>query len=374
MKSPTPRIRRHDSPFTKLQEVWIVQRSAFFTPNQLRRAFITEFLGDQNHKKAPGRNAFYRLIQRFSETGGVTGKGKADEDRRTAVTEENIQIVEDYFTQNEKKNIREASDDLDLCYSTIWTILRKSLKWKAYKPLKVNRLTESNKSDRVAFARWLLAQPEGFEQKVCWSDEKWFVLHPSPNSQTDRVWAPWHPEEEVVCRFQGDSKVMAWVAIVDGKALEVRWMVDEEGRNVSVNSELYLNMLKQVWEEVRLRSSRLQLWWMQDGARPYTTEDVLNFLRLKFKDRVISRRSEIEWPPYSPDLNVLDYFFWSFAMIHVRRRKPTTIEELKAVVEDVARTVPVDMIRAAVANVRKRCQACIQAEGGHFEAILKQLS
>ena len=177
-----------------------------------------------------------------------------------------------------------------------------------------------------------------------------------------------------MCRFQGDSKVMAWVAIVDGKTLEVRWMVDEEGRNVSVNSELYLNMLKQVWEEVRLRSSRLQLWWMQDGARPYTTEDVLNFLRLKFKDRVISRRSEIEWPPYSPDLNVLDYFFWSFAMIHVRRRKPTTIEELKAVVEDVARTVPVDMIRAAVANVRKRCRACIQAEGNHFEAILKQLS
>ena len=374
MKSPTPRVRRNDSPFSKAQEVWIVQRSAFLTPSQLRRAFITEFLGAENHKKAPKRYAFSRLVQRFSETGGVTGRSKTDEDRRTAVTEENIKIVEDYFTENEKKSIREASDDLGLTFSTIWTILRKSLKWKAYKPLKVNRLTENNKSDRVAFAHWLLSQPEGFEQKVIWSDEKWFVLHPSPNSQTDRVWAPWHPEEEVVCRFQGDSKVMAWVALVGGRALEVRWMVDEEGRNVSVNAERYLDMLKLVWEEVRHSSSRLQFWWMQDGATCHTTNDVLNFLRLKFKGRLISRRSEIGWPPYSPDLNVLDYFFWSYAMMHVRRRKPATIEQLKAVVEDVARTVPVDMIRAAVGNVRKRCQACIQADGDHFEAFLKQLS
>ena len=44
---------------------------------------------------------------------------------------------------------------------------------------------------------------------------------------------------------------MARVAKVNGKALEVRWMVDEEGRNVSVNVEHYLNILKQVWEQIR---------------------------------------------------------------------------------------------------------------------------
>ena len=36
---------------------------------------------------------------------------------------------------------------------------------------------------------------------------------------------------------------MAWVGLVNGKALEVQWMVDEEGRNVSVNGERYLSML-----------------------------------------------------------------------------------------------------------------------------------
>ena len=47
------------------------------------------------------------------------------------------------------------------------------------------------------------------------------------------------------------------MAIVNGKALEVRWMVDEEGRNVSMNAERYLDILKQVWEEIRFCGSKL---------------------------------------------------------------------------------------------------------------------
>ena len=54
------------------------------------------------------------------------------------------------------------------------------------------------------------------QKRVSISDEKWLVLHPSPNSQTDRIWALWDPEEEEVCWFQGDSNVMAWVTLVNG--------------------------------------------------------------------------------------------------------------------------------------------------------------
>ena len=93
----------------------------------------------------------------------------------------------------------------------------------------VNMLTEKNKEDRMAFSNWFLAQERGFEQRVVWSDEKWFLLHGSPNSKNDVTWAPAHPEEEIECRRQGDSKIMAWVALVDGVGLTVRWMVDENG-------------------------------------------------------------------------------------------------------------------------------------------------
>ena len=87
--------------------------------------------------------------------------------------------------------------------------------------------------------------------------------------------------------------------------------------------------------------------------------EVIVWLNAKFWGRVISRKAEVEWPPYSPDLNPLNYFIWSYAMNHVRRREPTTIDELKETVEDVAHTVPEQMIRDAVANIRKRCKACV---------------
>ena len=124
------------------------------TATQLRRVFVKEFVGYGNHGRAPGRKAFARLVHRFDASGGVTGRGQTEEDRRTALTDENIRRVEEYFTNNEKNSIRTAAEDLDLCYSTIWTILRKSLHWKPYRPLKVNRLTDKNREDRLAFVRW----------------------------------------------------------------------------------------------------------------------------------------------------------------------------------------------------------------------------
>ena len=370
-KSPTRRKRQNNTPFTKAQEIWLVQRSAFYSPTQLRRAFVQKFLMYTDHRKAPKSYAFKRLVNRFQETGGTTGRCKDPEE--TAVTPENIARVEEFFTDNPKSHISDAVVELELSHTTIWRILRLRLKWKPYKPLRVNMLSEQNKTDRVEFCRWFLDQGEEFAQRVIWSDEKWFVLHPAPNTQNDVVWAPWHPEEEVECRRQGDSKVMAWCGMVDGRMLRVRWMVDEAGRPVSVNGDRYQSLLQDVWPEVRHQSSRRRYWVMQDGATSHTTAVNLNFLLDKFRGRVISRRSEHFWPPYSPDLNPLDFFVWGYLEAQVKRIKLATMEELRAVVEDVASTVPEEMIRDAAKNVIKRCKACIEASGGHFEYFLKSM-
>ena len=52
--------------------------------------------------------------------------------------------------------------------------------------------------------------------------------------QEQRYLGAWHPHEEVECKRQGDSKLMAWCGVVDGRMLVVRWMVDEDGRPQSV--------------------------------------------------------------------------------------------------------------------------------------------
>jgi hypothetical protein len=106
---------------------------------------------------------------------------------------------------------------------------------------------------------------------------------------------------------QGAEKVMAWVGVVGNKVLPVHWFEEKKG----VNGEAYLQLLKEtVWPAIRTRATRNMLYFLQDGASPHTTNQVMQFLEEKFQSRVISRKAEFEWPARSPDLNPLDYWFW----------------------------------------------------------------
>ena len=108
---------RHDSPFTKEQEIWIVKWIHLMTPTQLRRSFINQFLDPKkSHHPAPRPFAFTRLIQWFDVTWGVMGRLN---DPETIITPENTENVKQYFTENPKRGIREGCSELDLSYTTI---------------------------------------------------------------------------------------------------------------------------------------------------------------------------------------------------------------------------------------------------------------
>ena len=50
------------------------------------------------------------------------------------------------------------------------------------------------------------------------------------------------------------------------------------------------------------------IWFQQDGATCYTANVTINLLRTVIENRVISRNSDVNWPPQSCDLIPLDYF------------------------------------------------------------------
>ena len=49
------------------------------------------------------------------------------------------------------------------------------------------------------------------------------------------------------------------------------------------------------------------IWFQQYGATYHTAEDTLDVLRPVFKDRIISRKANVVWPPQSCDLTPLHY-------------------------------------------------------------------
>ena len=108
------------------------------------------------------------------------------------------------------------------------------------------------------------------------------------------------------------------------------------------------------------------------GARSHTTKANLKYLREIFGDRIISNFCKPKWPPRSPDLSPLDYWFWACAENFIEERDPEDFFGLKQALADFIATLSEQDIRRAVQHFRKRAQACKDVDGEHFEHLLKK--
>ena len=364
---PSPhRGLRVNSPFTKEQAAWVVlEFGATRNITLVRRAFRLKF--KISPKKVPRRNAFLRLVQRFSENAELKPQKKSGGKQLHGA--EVVQRVQEFIaTQRQSTSVRQVSTSLNLGSKMTWQIMRKELKLFPYKPKTVVPLNQGHKDNRILYCEWLLSKDDKFVDRILFSDEKWFKLLQAPNKQNERYWAPEDPHVQVECREQGGKKVMCWAVMIEGRML-LHWFED----GTSVNGDTYLAMLKEVlWPEVRGIATRHGLHFMQDGATPHTTLEVREWLQSKFGERVISRLMPNQWPAKSPDLSPLDYWFWGVAMQEVRSHPPATLEELKEVVDGFAESLePEEVVKAARDHVvRARC--CLTQRGGAFESRLQQ--
>lgn len=359
--SPVRHFRK-DSPFSKEQASWIIPKfGEIKSLSKLRRAFRRKFF-PKNPRCVPDLKAFQRLVTRFDASAAVrppTPPGP------NAATDEDVERVKEFFETHPETHVREASENLGMSYGKVWLILRKKLHWRPYHPHLTTVLSPDNMASRLAACTFWLRQGEDWFERVIWSDEKWFMLQQPPNRKNTVFWAPTNPHTLIPCKKAHPTKVMAWVGIVDGRCLAVHWF---EG---PVNGEEYLKMLQTVmWPAVRGLATRRQYWFQQDGAPCHVTPDVLRFLRSKFGDRLISRKTEHHWPPYSPDLSCLDFCFWTLAVEEVLRHKPQTLEQLKGIVEDFAKNIDADLLRRTARHTRRRAELCCAEGGGHFEHLL----
>ncbi|KAK0416496.1 hypothetical protein QR680_012524 [Steinernema hermaphroditum] len=69
----------------------------------------------------------------------------------------------------------------------------------------------------------------------------------------------------------------------------------------------------------------------------------------------------------SPDLNPLDYAIWGIMEKKACAIKHKSIDSLKRALEKAWEEITPEMIAAILKNFRKRLDACIAAEGSHFE-------
>ena len=100
------------------------------------------------------------------------------------------------------------------------------------------------------------------------------------------------------------------------------------------------------------------IWFQEDGATCHTAEATIDVLRPVFKDRIISRRADVVWPPRSCDLTPLDYYIWGALKDKCYTDKPETI------------FVKLHTIDNVLKNWTDRVGYCMASRGSHLNEII----
>ena len=60
--------------------------------------------------------------------------------------------------------------------------------------------------------------------------------------------------------------------------------------------------------------------------------------------------------------------------MRVKKRTPKDRDELMSMVDEELDNLSRNMVRNAVTNIRKRCDLCIEENGGHFQHLMSKKS
>ena len=152
-------------------------------------------------------------------------------------TEENIAAS---VNDDHQLSIRRRSQQLCLCYSTAWQILRNDLGVKPFKIQQLQELKSNDQPQHRIFDEWTLgklAESPLFYRKIVFSDEVHFWLNGYVNTQNCRFWSEDQPEE-----LQKLS-ITVWCGLWAVGIIGPYFFKDAANRNVTANGERYREMI-----------------------------------------------------------------------------------------------------------------------------------
>ena len=200
---------------------------------------------------------------------------------------------------------------------------------------------------------------------VIFSDEKLFTIEQAHNIQNDRVLAKNSAEANKrgrrVCKTQKPKSVMVWGAVTETGKLPLVFV--ESG--VKINAENYVNDI--------LRP--VVLPWIQanskDGPWTFQQDSQLRHIELKVLNlgflKILTISSHSEWPPYSPDLNPLDYSIWGILTPKVCASSHKSVKSLKSAIRREWNQISSETLLATVNQFPKVNQCMYQRKWRPFQ-------
>jgi hypothetical protein len=239
----------------------------------------------------------------------------------------------------------------------------KELGRSGYKMITVPKLNNNQVARRLQFARWWRKNKKGHNlEKIMFSDEKMFTVNGGLNKQNQIVYAESREHANQMGAIFEKTKypmsVMIWCGLTFNGATEPYVLAVGE----SVTSNLYQTDILPFAKSEGNRLFGCNNWmFQQDGATAHTAKTSQQWCRENFYSFIEKDR----WPPNSPDLNPLDYYFWNSVVTRMKKinfnSKESFVNEIKAAIK----RIPIDEIRKAIKAFSSRLRN-VEEKNGEF--------
>jgi transposase len=321
-----------------------------------------------------GRDTVSDAVQRYYETN--SNRNRAGSGRpRSATDEEHVEEVRQRIEEdstNKCNSIRKLATDLDISSSSAHRILVNDLNLYPYKLRPRQKLTAEHRRKRKERCEAMQERfGEDGHRRVIWSDEKIFTVELASNRHNDRIWMTDAPEAEeaIVEHVQHPLQLHVWAAMGYGKKVPLVFFDSDVRLNAAIYQESVLEGVLRPWaqDEFGYEGGEYTQEWtfQQDGATIHTARATQDWCdnNTNIPDFI----NKDQWPPRSPDLNPLDYSIWSILLSRACNRPHPDLLSLRSALEREWEALDIETLKRIVDDFPRRVDACIEAEGGHFE-------
>jgi hypothetical protein len=252
--------------------------------------------------------------------------------------------------------MRRITHETGIARDSVHQMAKTELNLKPYKLQKAQLLTDNNKLVRLQRSHALLRHAAGTRwERIVFTDKKLFAVEQAYNRQNDRSWSAEAPgPSSVIEHRQNPQTIIVWGRICTSSKTPL--VIVNEG--VKINKEYYQSKILEAvalpWAQQHFGN---QQWIIQqDSALVHKVKTTQELCRAHFPDFI----SSVKWPPYSPDLNPMDYSIWSILEARDCAKPHKSLESLKQSLLQEWDRMSAEVRRMAE-NFMRRLKLCICA-------------
>ncbi|GBP26648.1 Histone-lysine N-methyltransferase SETMAR [Eumeta japonica] len=283
----------------------------------------------------------------------------------TVVTEENVRKIEKLVLADRRIKLWQIAEELQISKERVGEIIHEHMNMRKISARWVPKmLAPFDKQRRLQTSKDFLELVGDNIDEICdrivTVDETWVCQYDPESKQESMQWTKKRERPPKKFMIQKSaSKLMATIFWDSEGVL----LIDYLPKETTMNGQYYANLLAQTRETaVQKRRGKLSrgVLFLQDNAYVHTAR----VSRQALKDTGFS---EIDHPPYSPDLAPSDYFLFSNLKKELRGHRFVDDNQMKMAVESHFDCKEKEYFLGGLNALYTRCEKCISLEGDYIE-------